>query len=155
MVEALYTLHREPLRRYCAALCTSDATAEDLLQEVFVRALCHEDALAPLDEKQRRAWLYKTARNLFFDHVRHSAMARDKQAMLAGAGREETGLETLEAGLLLACLPYDLRVLMQQRYLEGYRATELAELYGLPPSTIRGKLRQARLLLQQALREKP
>ena len=150
MVEALYQSHARELEQYCTALCKNAAAAQDLMQEVFLRALTHIADLEPLDARQRRAWLYKTARNLFLDTARRNALAARKTA----AQQEEaceSGFSGVETQLLLSCLPYDLRLLFEQRYFLGYNATELGEFYGVSPATIRSRLLQARSILKRQL----
>ena len=73
MWEALYKAHYPELLRYCAAACHDPALAEDLTQEVFLKALQNVDTFEGLGPSQRRAWLYRTARNLFVDAMRRTA----------------------------------------------------------------------------------
>ncbi len=69
MITKLYTVYRSELLRYCRMMCRNPDDAENLLQETFMRALSHLDTLEELEEKQQKAWLYKVARNLFYDHL--------------------------------------------------------------------------------------
>lgn len=70
MVEELYTVFYEELLRYCASLSGQRSTAEDLVQETYIRAMTHLEDLEASSRSQRRSWLYKTARNLYIDQVR-------------------------------------------------------------------------------------
>ena len=70
MIAALYTVYHAELFKYCCMLCQNAGDAEDLLQETFLKALSNLDLLEDLGEKERRAWLYKVARNLFYDLCR-------------------------------------------------------------------------------------
>lgn len=40
MLEELFCAHRAELTAYCRGLCRSDAAAQDMVQEVFLRATC-------------------------------------------------------------------------------------------------------------------
>ena len=73
MLEELFCAHRAELTAYCRGLCRSDAAAQDMVQEVFLRAWQHIGTLQDLGPSQRRAWLYRTARNLFVDAMRRTA----------------------------------------------------------------------------------
>ena len=73
MLEELFCAHRAELTAYCRGLCRSDAAAQDMVQEVFLRAWQNIGTLQDLGPSQRRAWLYRTARNLFVDAVRRTA----------------------------------------------------------------------------------
>lgn len=152
MVEELYTLHREPLLRYCIIMCRNQTVAEDIVQMAFMRAMSHLDTLETLNGAQRRSWLYKTARNLFYDHVRRTSMSADKE-QAADDETEDDGYAEAEMYMILTVLPYDLGVLFSQRYIEGYTSTELSDIYGVPSATIRGKLMKARKLLKEYLKE--
>ena len=64
MAEELYTDFYDQLLGWCTARVRSPAAAEDLVQETFLRAMDHLEDLEPLNRAQRRAWLYRTAKNL-------------------------------------------------------------------------------------------
>ena len=67
---------------------------------------------------------------------------------------EEQGFSNTEVWELLGALPPLHRELCLKRYVQGYNARELGEMYGEPPSTIRSKLKEARNILKQQLKEK-
>ena len=73
MAEELYTDFYDQLLGWCTARVRSPAAAEDLVQETFLRAMDHLEDLEPLNRAQRRAWLYRTAKNLAVDRVRRQA----------------------------------------------------------------------------------
>ena len=69
-LEELYGKFYKEILAYCAAMTKSAAAAEDLVQETYLRAMTHWGDLEDLSRGQCRAWLYKTARNLFIDQAR-------------------------------------------------------------------------------------
>lgn len=150
MITELYTVHRAELLKYCCMICGNASSAEDLLQETFMKALSNLDLLLELDEKERRAWLYKVARNLFYDACRRQAAARSHPIQ----AEEETdgGFSEVETGMILSSLPPDLSQLFIRRYFDGYTSKELAEEYGLSPSGVRAALSRARKLLREKLK---
>lgn len=152
MVEEMYTVHREPLLKYCIVLCRDIALAEDIVHNTFMRAIAHMDDLMELKTPQIRSWLYKTARNLFYDHVRRVAIGVERDRPVSDE-TFEVGYGDMEIQMLLSVLPYDLRILFSRRYLEGYTSSELSKMYDIPPATIRGKLMKARKLLKAYLME--
>lgn len=79
MITELYTVYRAELLRYCCMICGNVSDAEDLLQETFMRALSNLDLLEDLGEKERRAWLYKVARNLFYDACRRRTVEQNTE----------------------------------------------------------------------------
>lgn len=151
-MDELYARHFDELARFCAMLCRDREKGADLAQETFLRALEHAEQLMPLTPEQKRAWLYRTAKNLFMDEARRNLRFLERQQMLyAGEGEEEPGYAGAEAMLLLLKLPPEMQTLFRLRYLEGYSAAELGELFHMPPATVRTKLSRARQLLKKEI----
>ena len=136
-------------RRYCRSIA-GEILGDDLCQDVFLRALC-DGAFAGLEEKQKRAWLYRAARNLLIDRARRAAREQNKLALLYGGEEDEDPYAEVEAAALLALLPPAKQLIFRLRYLEGYTAQEIAELLDKKPSTVRGELMAARNYLRQLL----
>ena len=152
MIQDLYERHFEELRRYCLQLCRNGDMATDLVQETFVRALEREEAMEAFPPEQQRAWLYKTARNLFLDGARRSARLLQKQRyLLDEEAAEERGFSQAEMEMLLLRLPPEMRTLFRLRYLEGYSAADLGEMFDMPAATVRTKLLRARQLLKKEM----
>lgn len=151
MITDLYTVYRTELFRYCCMICGNAGDAEDLLQETFLKALSNLDLLEDLGEKERRAWLYKVARNLFYDACRRRTVEQNNQIQ----SEEETdgGFTEAETAMILSSLPPDLSRLFVGRYIDGYTSKELAEEYGLSPSGVRAALSRARKLLREKLKD--
>lgn len=152
--EELYKRHYPELLGYCLKACQDRAQAEDLAQEAFLKALQDPDTFEDLGPSQRRAWLFRTVKNLLCDRYRRCAVEErylpELQADMAAA---EPGYGQVEAQMLLQALPEQERTLFRLRYLEGYNASELAELLGLPPGTIRAKLSRSRKALKTLIGE--
>lgn len=55
MLEELFCAHRAELTAYCRGLCRSDAAAQDMVQEAFLRAWQNIGTLQDLGPSQRRA----------------------------------------------------------------------------------------------------
>lgn len=155
MWEEVYEAHYPELLRYCLGACKDAALAEDLTQEVFLKALQNADTFEDLGPSQRRAWLFRTLKNLMTDRYRRAAL----EARVAGEAEpqdaisEEPGFSRLETALLLSKLPREDMALFSLRYLEGYTAAELSELFQMPAGTIRSRLSRCRKLLRQWLTE--
>lgn len=162
MWETLYEEFWDRLEHFCARLCRDESRAEDLAQEVFLKALQNRKLLEGLDRRQCKAWLFTAARNLYCDQLRRQAKeCQLLERMLPKQGEDgevldetsDAALGEVEMGSLLECLAPQDRALFTLRYEEGYNATELGELFGLPPGTIRTRLRKIRYMLQDELKE--
>ena len=62
MWELLYETFWDRLEHFCFNLCRDEARAEDLTQEVFLRALQNRTLINSFTERQCKAWLFTTAR---------------------------------------------------------------------------------------------
>lgn len=152
-MEELYQETQSALLRYCISLAHDESAAEDLVQETFLRAWTHLVELAGMKPEQRKAWLRKTARNLWIDSIRkhrRETFPGDEELELASFEEDFTRGEVLQ---LLNLLPPEEGPLFRMRYFEGYNATELGEIFDLPPGTVRSRLSSARRRLQKMMKE--
>lgn len=151
MIDELYAACHKELVGWCAAMTRDLPLAEDLVQEAFLRALVHEEVLKVLTFHQRRAWLYRTVKNLYVDRQRHASFEK-VTGEFPEEGAEAAEYVQVDYEQLLAGLPEEERMLFILRYVEGYNATELGRLFDLPPGTIRSRLSGARRHLREAMR---
>lgn len=152
-IENLYGQFRSDLLTYCTAMTKSRASAEDLVQETYLRAFTHWDDMEDLSTNQRRAWLYKTARNLFIDQMRkQSRETPSDEEQLALASFEED-LSEAAVAQLIGRLPDTEKSIFYLRYFEGYNSKELGELFALPSATIRSRLASAKRRLREWIDE--
>ena len=70
----LYRCHGDALHSCVARFCPDWASAEDIVQETFIRAWRHLPQLSA-DDRPVRPWLFRVARNLLIDAER-AARAR-------------------------------------------------------------------------------
>jgi len=68
-VRELYARHARALHGYVRRFCPDRASADDIVQETFIRAWRHLPQLSA-DDRLVRAWLYRVARNLLTDAAR-------------------------------------------------------------------------------------
>ncbi len=152
MWEELYEKLYPELRRYAVAACKNEVEAEDVAQEVFLKALQNIHIFEDLSTSQKRAWLYRTLKNEMCDRYRRAKL---EEAYLQGSSVDESyldpGIQETENRMLLAQLSDENRALFHLRYEEGYNASELAEMFGLPKGTIRSRLSRCRMLLKTML----
>lgn len=154
MWEELYETHHKELLRYAARMCGDGELAQDLVQETFVKALQSGDVFEDLGPSQRRAWLYKVMKNLFYDHYRRAQTENACiDSLLTDTAYWEPGIQEAENKLLLALLSQEDRALFHLRYVENYNASELAAMFHVPPGTIRARLSRSRALLKKSLLE--
>jgi RNA polymerase sigma-70 factor (ECF subfamily) len=140
--EQLDRQFREPLRRFAQRYVGADA--EDVVQEVFTRALT-SDTLPD----SFRAWLFRVARNVCLTRRRDGAH-RDHEHLATrfDLPAEQTGLLTGLVGVedhgrllaLLDRLSEAQREALLLRYLEGLGREEIAEVLDLEVSVVKSRL---------------
>ena len=145
MVALLYGRYFRELVNYMTRSAGGKAAAEDIVQEAFLRALEHSDQLEKLDEKQGRAWLYRTAKNILIDRARR----KREEPFTDGQGTYSEDFSGAMVMQLCGYLEPQERAMFWLRYFEDYNASEIGEVFGLPASTVRSKLLAARKKLQK------
>ena len=142
MLEAYYVQNKDKLTAVLTRYSSDREAAADAVQDAFLKALQNRDIYSAMQEKSLWSWFYTTAKNALIDEKRK--MAR----LLALDGFDEaysTGdiTEAIAVRDLLGKLPTDLMHVVYLRYYAGLNATEIGELKGIPPATVRSQLHTA------------
>jgi RNA polymerase sigma-70 factor (ECF subfamily) len=145
-VRQLYARHSPALHGYVARFCPDRASADDIVQETFIRAWRHLPQLSA-DGRPVRPWLFRVARNLLIDADR---AARSRPATVqteAEEGRDDTGLDQvldrqLVADALRQLSPAHRAVLVEVFY-GGDSVARAARQLGIPHGTARSRLHYA------------
>ena len=162
--ERLVRPHFDRLYRLAWRLAGAKAEAEDLFQELLIKAWGKLDDLVEIDEPG--SWLARVMYNLFIDERRRFARRRlhtVEEAALPGEGlaglpgpgdpaydrqRHERMLRLDRA---LARLSEEHRVVVLLHDTEGYKLEEIQELTGTPLGTVKSRLHRARARLREIL----
>ena len=162
--ERLLRPHLDRLYRLAFRLCGNRPDAEDLFQEVLVKAFDRADTLALLDDPA--TWLCRVMYNRFVDTARQRARRRltsvEEGALgaegLAGLGGNPSAeidagrLESIRAlDRALAMLSEEHRIVVLLHDSEGYKIDEIEELTGIKAGTIKSRLHRARARLKEIL----
>ena len=146
-VRQLYAHHARAVRRYVERFCPDRSSADDIVQETFIRAWRHLPQLSA-DGRPVRPWLFRVARNLLIDASR-AARSRPTTVYAESAeeGRDDTGLEQvldrqLVADALRQLSPAHRAVLVEVFY-GGDSVTKAARQLGIPHGTARSRLHYA------------
>jgi RNA polymerase sigma-70 factor, ECF subfamily len=155
-IRQLYSHYAKALHAYVEQVCPDRASADDIVQETFIRAWRHLPQLSA-DDRPIRPWLYRVARNLLLDANR-TARARPVSAPEPPAeiGTDSGLEEVLDRQLVSAALahlsPAHRSVLVETFYRGGTMAAVAREL-GIPHGTARSRLHYALDALRQHLEE--
>jgi RNA polymerase sigma-70 factor (ECF subfamily) len=156
-IRQLYSHHAKALRGFVDRFCPDRASADDVVQETFIRAWRHLPQLSA-DDRPVRPWLFHVARNLLTDADR-AARARPMtvHAEQPEDARYDSGLDrVLDRELVSAALqhlsPAHRTVLIETFYHGGTLAT-IARQLGIPHGTVRSRLHYALHALRRQLQE--
>jgi len=158
-VERLYAEHARGLLRFLAYRAGDERLAEDLVSEVFERAI-RVPRLRARDSAAEKAWLYKTALNLLRDRFRRQdaeGRALDRATPPTGAGASSGFEERIEDRELLlgalAGLSDEEREALALRFGAELSVPEVVRITGQSLSTAEGRvyrgLRKLRDLLDE------
>lgn len=140
------------LHRYALKLSNDPELADDLTQEVWLRAL---QGLGKLREAaQFRAWLFGIAHRTFMDRLRSRyAMPVDTGIDLEELAATDATVddEDLDRALAIgmASLPIVEREVLTLFYLEELSMADIAAALGIPVGTVKSRLFRARTLLRK------
>jgi RNA polymerase sigma-70 factor (ECF subfamily) len=164
--EKLVRPHFDRLYRLAWRLTGQKAEAEDLFQELLIKAFGKLDDLVNIDEPG--SWLSRVMYNLFIDERRRFArrrmltveegeMAGDGIAGLPGTDNpawDHERLERMQAlDSALSKLSDEHRLIVLLHDTEGYKLVEIQELIGIPVGTVKSRLHRARARLREILLE--
>jgi RNA polymerase sigma factor (sigma-70 family) len=150
LVEGLFARYREPVYRFLRRLLGDAAAAEDLTQDVFLRALGAQYHA----NDQERAWVFQIARNLARDHVRRSVHRGPVLESADEAAPFTDRAVAVDVNAAIQRLPGDDREMFLLRELGGLSYGEIAVACGVTPDAVRNRLHRARLALRDALSPK-
>jgi RNA polymerase sigma-70 factor, ECF subfamily len=157
VVRALHAEHAGPLLRYAMYLTSGDRQrAEDVVQEVLLRAWQHPEAVAG---QPARPWLFTVARNLVIDGQR-ARRARPQEVGEAALGLRpaaddvDRALESWAVADALAALRPDHRRVLYETYYKGSSVAEAATALDIPPGTVKSRTFYALKALKLALEER-
>lgn len=149
--------HRAALTRTARSLCGNLADADDLLHDVYERALRANQRDG--EHANLRAWLHSILRNLFIDRCRYarrhpSPMSIDELDVPEAQPERQAAWAAVTSAQLqsaLAQLPADFRRVFELHTFEGLRYDEIAARLHIAPSTVGTRLCRARAKLRTLL----
>lgn len=132
----------------------STASAEDLLQEVFLQLWRNPQAFDP-ERGKLAPWLAVIARNRSIDMLRRRPMEEDIDELpistvvnLEDEAGERLAIDKVRG--VLAQLPQEQRKTLEMAFFEGMTHTEISAKLGEPLGTVKTRIRSGLLALRKA-----
>jgi len=149
-VEALYDMYSSSLYGVISRIVVDTATAEDVLQETFVK-IWHSFSGYSAEKGRLFTWMINIARNLAIDKIRSKDFRnQNKNQELENNVTfidEQTNTvykpELLGIKELVAMLRPEQKSILDLVYFKGYTHVEAADELGIPLGTIKTRLRMA------------
>lgn len=151
--EHLWSHFSQQVGRFIRSRVEDEATAEDILQEVFLRIHTRMHTLS--DDNRLESWVYQIARNAIIDHYRRRRELAEIPETIADVG----GLEEPDAADILAAslremvetLPEPYRQALILTEYHGLSQAELAEQMGISLSGAKSRVQRARQRIKDEL----
>jgi RNA polymerase sigma-70 factor (ECF subfamily) len=165
--------HKTPIYNFVLRLVRNGPTAEDLVQDVFVKVVRKAETFK--HEARFTTWVYSIARNLCIDHLRKMSLRRhpslDQSSgknpdgptlgerianthPSSAADRRATSTDIGERIIAaVEQLPNEQREVFLLRQLGKVPFKEIAKMTGVPENTVKSRMRYALERLQDALSE--
>ena len=156
-IRQLYSHHAKALHGYVRRFCPDQASADDIVQETFIRAWRHLPQLRA-DGRPIRPWLFRVARNLLTaaDRAARSRPVTVPASLAEDPGDDSALGQVLDRQLVCDALqhlsPAHRTVLVETFYRGGSTATVARQL-GIPAGTARSRLHYALDALRRQLQD--
>lgn len=149
-IEALYDMYSSSLYGVISRIITDTATAEDVLQETFVK-IWHSFSSYSTEKGRLFTWMVNIARNLAIDKIRSKDFKNQNKNQelennVAFIDEQKSTVykpELLGIKELVDTLKPDQKSILDLVYFKGYTHVEAADELGVPLGTIKTRLRTA------------
>jgi len=159
-VEALYDMYSSSLYGVIVRIIADTATAEDVLQETFVK-IWHSFASYNTDKGRLFTWMVNIARNLAIDKIRSKDFKNQNKnhelennvTFIDEQRNTVYKPELLGIKDLVQTLKPEQKSILDLVYFKGYTHVEAAEELAIPLGTVKTRLRMALIELRKYFNE--
>lgn len=149
----IYEQYQGDFTRFAKSLTHQEASADDLVQQSYLKALDHMELLEVLHPNQVKGWFFSTIKRLYIDEWRShgrrevhdgDAVVELVSGSVEGIPGDSQWLETVSVRMALEAISPSDRRLLLLKYAHGYSSQEIGQAMGMNPSTVRNQLARAK-----------
>lgn len=154
----LYDNYSKALFTIIHSIVPQKDTAEDLLQEVFVKIWQHIPSYDP-SKGRLYTWMVNIARNKAIDNFRSKETSNQSKTISLTenvyTGNVETSrIEDIGLKRILNGLPKETRKLVELAYFQGFTQDEISKILSIPIGTVKTRIRTTLIQLRKILGDK-
>ena len=151
-IETAFREYRSAMQQHITYFCGDEMLAMDAVSHAFTQAWMRKAMLEAMPPPAMKAWLYATARNAAVDQKRRE---RRMTSLPEYALHDDLSLDITDRMTvkeLVQQLPQNLSIPIHMKYWLGMNATEIGKAMGIPPATVRTRIRTALGIMRKGLR---
>lgn len=150
-LETIYTDFHSKLKSFVVGRVSDPATADDILQDVYLKLHANMGGLRETDRLQ--SWVYQITRNAIIDYYRRARPQEELSDSLASPVDDEPdAVSQLASSVkgMLHCVPNKYREALELTELQGLSQVELAARLDISVSGAKSRVQRAREKLKEA-----
>ncbi|MFI8103308.1 sigma-70 family RNA polymerase sigma factor [Streptomyces sp. NPDC086023] len=154
LIRSLYEEHGNALLAYATRLTNDRAAAEDVVQETFIRAWRHAEAMVN-GKGSVRGWLLTVTRNIVIDrtrarNVRPREVSGSPSTHPVEDDHADSVVDTMAVLAAMDHLSPEHRAVLQELYYRQRSVAEAADSLGIPAGTVKSRSHYALRALREA-----
>lgn len=150
-LETIYNDFHSRLHHFIVGRVPDPDTAEDILQDVYLKIHAKIDGLR--EEDRLESWIYQITRNAIIDYYRRARPQDELSESLASPSEDEPdAVSKLASSVngMMKCVPEKYRSALELTDLQGLTQVELAEKLEISVSGAKSRVQRAREKLKEA-----
>lgn len=146
----IYQKYNKDFLRFATSLTKNEEKSMDLVQDTYVSGLEHEEVFESMNEYQIKGWFFTTIKNKNIDNIRkqNRIILIEDETLIEDSDSFEEMVVIRE---LIDRLPENQKQVITLKYILNLNSSEIGEMLGISPSTVRSKLSAAIKNLKEKL----
>jgi len=154
-IESIWEEYYDHLLMFILKKVPDKSTAEDILQDVFIKILSNIDSL--IDSTKLKNWIFQITRNAIIDHYRKSKPSENISLFLDNEDIDANDDVTKEVGSwifpFIITLPEKYKEALILSEINGMSQKEMADHLGISHAGAKSRVQRGRTMLKEKLTE--